>query len=146
MDIRPIENEVDYRAAIAEIDRLIEEDEDPAKADRLKVLAILAESWQRERRPIAAAKPADALRAAVEDRGVTRRQLARILGGESKVSEVLSGKRGLSLTMVAALHRTLRIPLRSLIDLDARPKPRGTKRARRSCAARSRTKRRRAKP
>lgn len=145
MDIRPIENETDYRATLAEIDRLIDEDEDSAKADRLKVLAVLAESWQRERRPIAAAKPVDALRAAIEDRGVTRRQLAKILGGESKVSEVMSGKRGLSLTMVAALHRKLQIPLRSLIDLDARPKPRGAKRARRACAARSRTKRRGAK-
>lgn len=145
MDIRPIENETDYRAALAEIDRLIDEDDDQAKADRLKVLAVLAESWQRERRPIAAAKPVAALRAALEDRGVTRRQLAKILGGESKVSEVLAGKRGLSLTMVAALHRKLQIPLRSLIDLDARPKPRGAKRARRSCAARSRTKRRVAK-
>ena len=141
MDIRPIENESDYRAALAEIERLIDEDEDPVSADRLKVLAILAEAWQRDRRPIGAAKPVDALRAALEDRGVSRRQLAKLLGGESKVSEVLSGKRGLSLTMVAALHRKLQIPLRSLIDLDARPKPRGAKRARRSCAARSRTKR-----
>lgn len=137
MDIRPIETAADYRAALAEIDRLIDLDDDPGVADRLKVLAVLAEAWQRDHRPISPAKPVDALRAALEDRGISRRDLARVLGGEAKVSEVLAGKRGLSLTMVAALHREYRIPLQSLIDLDAKPKPRGTRRSGRRLARRT---------
>lgn len=137
MDIRPIENATDYRRTLAEIDRLMDLDDDPTLADRLKVLAVLAEAWQREQHPIRPAKPIEALRAAIEDRGISRSDLARAIGSESKVSEVLAGKRGLSLTMVAALHREFRIPLRSLIDVEARPKPRGTRGARGSAARRS---------
>lgn len=150
MEIRPIRSKKDYQAAVEEIDRLMDFDEDPEAASRLEVLAVLATAWQREHRPIGSAKPADAIRAAIDDRGITRQQLARLIG-ESKVSEILAGKRGLSLSMVATLHRELQIPLRSLIDLDARPRPRGrgSKRIRTQVAARahgnkprSRTKRR----
>lgn len=139
MEIRPIRSKKDYLAAVEEIDRLMDLDEDPEVASRLEVLAVLATAWQSEHRPIGSSKPADALRAAIEDRGISRKQIARLIG-ESKLSEILAGKRGLSLSMVATLHRELRIPLRSLIDLDARPKPRGrgSKRIRTQVAARGR--------
>lgn len=143
MEILPIRSKKDYLAAVEEIDRLMDLDEDPDSASRLEVLAVLATAWQNEHRPIGSAKPADALRAAIDDRGITRQQIARLIG-ESKISEILAGKRGLSLSMVATLHRELQIPLRSLIDLDARPKPRGggSKRIRTQVAARSRRKKR----
>lgn len=139
MEIRPIHSKKDYQAAVEEIDRLMDLDEDPEAASRLEVLAVLATAWQSQHRPIGSAKPADALRAAIDDRGITRQQIARLIG-ESKISEILAGKRGLSLSMVATLHRELQIPLRSLIDLDARPKPRGrgSKRIRTQIAARQR--------
>lgn len=127
MEIKPIRSEKDYDAMVAEIERLMADDA-RAASDRLEVLATLVTTWQREHRPIAQARPVDAIRAAMDDRGFSRKDLARAIGSESKVSEVLSGRRGLSTTMIAALHREFEIPLRSLIDMDLQPKPRGVAR------------------
>ncbi|MDR4468944.1 MAG: helix-turn-helix domain-containing protein [Nitrospira sp.] len=51
--------------------------------------------------------------------GLTRKDLERLLGGRGRVSEILAKKRGLSLEMIRRLHRTLRIPLESLIGTAA---------------------------
>ena len=127
MEIRPIRNKVDYEAAIAEIERLMDRESDPAVADKLEVLATLVTSWREKNLPLRPSGPVAALTHAMEDRGLTRRDLALAIGSESKVSEVLSGKRALSAVMIAELHKRFGIPLRSLVDLDVERKPRGRK-------------------
>ena len=113
--IRPIRTEQDYDAALARVETLMEavrtEDED----DELDVLATLIELYEDARFPMDAPDPIAAIKFRMEQLGKSQSDLAPILGSRSKVSEVLSGKRELTLKMIRALHEHLQIPADVLI-------------------------------
>ncbi len=122
MDIRALHSEADYDWALAEIERYF--DSPPAKgtvaADRFDVLADLIEAYERRCWPIEPAEPVDAIRFAMERKGLTQSDLASLLGSRSRASEVLSGRRGLTPSMMAKLHRQWGVPAESLLrTLDA---------------------------
>ena len=66
--------------------------------------------------PIEAPDPVAAIRFRMERLGLTRRDLEPLIGARGRVSEVLSGKRGLSLEMIRRLHAELNIPASVLIQ------------------------------
>ena len=113
--IRPIRTEQDYDAALARVETLMEavrtEDED----DELDVLATLIELYEDARFPMDAPDPIAAIKFRMEQMGKSQSDLAPVLGSRSKVSEVLSGKRELTLKMIRALHEHLQIPADVLI-------------------------------
>jgi HTH-type transcriptional regulator/antitoxin HigA len=117
MDIKPIKTDADHEAALAEIERLmdLEPDLDTPDGDRLDVLAILVEVYEATHFPIDAPDPVAAIEFCMEQRGLTRKDLEPMVGGRSRVSEVLSGKRRLSLSMIRNLHRGLGIPAEVLL-------------------------------
>jgi HTH-type transcriptional regulator / antitoxin HigA len=84
-------------------------------ADRLEVLVTLVEAYEAERWPIDLPDPVAAIVFRMEQQGLTRRDLEPYLGGRGRVSEVLTGKRALTLAMIRKLHAGLGIPLESLI-------------------------------
>jgi len=113
--IRPIRNDKDYRAALARIDALIDARAGTRDAEELDVLATLVDAYESRRYPIAAPGPIDAVLFRMEQAGLTRRDLEPMLGSRARVSEVLSGKRSLTLAMIRKLHAGLGIPAESLI-------------------------------
>ena len=117
MDIKPIKTEADHKAALAEIERLIDLDPDldTPEGDRLDVLATLVEAYEEKHFPIGPPDPIAAIEFCMEQRGLTRRDLEPMIGGRGRVSEVLSGKRGLSLSMIRNLHKGLGIPAEVLL-------------------------------
>jgi len=115
--IRPIRNDKDYRAALARIDALMDARAGSREADELDVLATLVDAYESRRYPIAAPSPIDAVLFRMEQAGLTRRDLEPMIGSRARVSEVLSGKRSLTLVMIQKLHAHLGIPADSLIGL-----------------------------
>lgn len=115
MNIKPIRTEDDYRAALADIDRLMDAEPDTPEGDRLDVLATLVEAWEEKHVPIEEPDPIEAIRHRMEALGMNRKELEALIGGRSRVSEVLNRKRPLSLTMIRRLSETLRIPAGALI-------------------------------
>ena len=115
MNIKPIRTEDDYRAALADIDRLMDAEPDTPEGDRLDVLATLVEAWEEKHVPIEEPDPIEAIRHRMEALGMNRKELEALIGGRSRVSEVLNRKRPLSLTMIRRLSETLRIPASALI-------------------------------
>jgi len=107
-----IKNGAEYGDALAEIDTLLESDPDPdtEEADRLELLAFLVEDYESRRFPIGGPDPVEAIRFRMEQQGLTQRDLVPYIGSKSKTSEILSGKRSLSLPMIRALHSGLGIP------------------------------------
>ena len=83
--------------------------------DRLDVLATLVEAWEQKHDPIEAPDPVAAILFAMEQRGLTRRDLEPLIGSRARVAEVLNRKRNLTLPMIRRLHERLRIPADSLI-------------------------------
>lgn len=115
MNIKPIRTEDDYRAALANIDRLMDAAPDTPEGDRLDVLATLVAAWEERHVPIEEPDPVEAIRHRMEALGMSRKELEALIGGRGRVSEVLNRKRPLSLTMIRRLSDTLRIPAGVLI-------------------------------
>jgi HTH-type transcriptional regulator/antitoxin HigA len=115
MNIRPIHSEADYHAALAAIDEVIDAAEGTAAYERLDLLSILVESYEREHHPIPPPDAVEAIEFMMEQRGLTRKELEPLLGSRGRVAEILNRKRSLSMAMVRALHAELGIPAEILI-------------------------------
>jgi HTH-type transcriptional regulator/antitoxin HigA len=119
MDIHPIRTEADYRAALAEVSRMFDLDEEPVlgtpEGDRFDILVTLVEAYERKHFPIVAPDPIEAIKFAMEQRGLSPRDLEPMIGRTNRVYEVLAGRRPLTMRMVRELHRQLGIPAESLI-------------------------------
>jgi HTH-type transcriptional regulator/antitoxin HigA len=117
MNIRPIRTENDYEAALARIETLWDAAPGSAEeADELEVLATLVDVYDEEHEPIPPPDPVEAILFRLEQSGRTRKDLEEILGVErGRVSEILNRRRGLSLSMIRKLTRSMDIPADVLI-------------------------------
>lgn len=117
MSLKVIKKEADYEKALEELERLIDLDPDPEteEADRLEVLSLLIKAYDDEHFHFDLPDPISAIRFVMEQRGLKQADLVPYIGSPSKVSEILSGKRRLSLEMRSRLHESLNIPAEILI-------------------------------
>lgn len=115
---RVIHTDTDHSKAMAELDRLMEIDPEPGtpEADELELLALTIETYEKERFPIGLPDPIEAIRFRMDQAGLSQRDLVPYMGSKSRVSEVLAGKRPLTLTMIRALHEGLGIPAEVLLQ------------------------------
>src|SRR5829696_1741202 len=115
--LRVIKTEQDYDTALAEINALIDRDPDPGtpEADRLEVLTLLVEAYESQAFPKQLPDPIAAIRFRMDQQGLKQRDLTPYIGSSSKVSEVLSGKRPLTLSMMRSLNSHLGIPAAVLL-------------------------------
>lgn len=112
-----IKTDDQYQAYLAEVDRLAADDPAPGTTDgdRLELLAKLVEDYEKGRFQFKRPDPIDAIRFRMEEQGLRQKDLALLLGGRNRVSEVLAGKRPLTLSAVRALSDALHIPADLLI-------------------------------
>ena len=116
MDIKILKTEDEYEAALESIDALMDAAPGSPEEEELELLAILVEKYEQERYPIELPDPVEAIKFRMEQEGLTRRDMIKYLGSQSKVSEVLNYKRPLSLAMIRALTDGLNIPAEVLIQ------------------------------
>ena len=114
-EIKPIRTDVDYKRALARIDALMGSEYGSPEGDELDVLATLVESWEDEHYPMGYPEPHEAIRFRMEQAGLRPRDLIPIIGSRARVSDVLSGKRAITMPMARALHEQLGIPADVLI-------------------------------
>jgi HTH-type transcriptional regulator / antitoxin HigA len=114
-DLRPIRTEEGYEAALAEIGRLWGAKSGTSDGDRLEVLATLVDAYESEHFPMDPPDPIDAIKFRMEQQALTRKDLERLLGTRTRVSEVLNRKRNLSIAMIRRLHEELGISAETLI-------------------------------
>jgi len=114
--IKPIKTEADYDAALEQIALLMDAKAGTPEADELEVLATLVECYETEHYPINLPDPIAAIRFRMEQEDLSQRDLIPYIGSRSKVSEVLSGKRPLTLQMMRSLHQHLGIPADVLLQ------------------------------
>ena len=118
-----IKTEEQYRQALAAVEQLASEDppaDSPAGA-RLELLAKLVEDYEKTRYPFAQPDPVDAIVFRMEQQGLRQKDLAEMLGGKNRASEVLARKRPLTLPMIRALSEALEIPPALLIREPSAP-------------------------
>ena len=116
MELKPIKTEVEYHAALAEIELLFDVPENTPEADQLEVLALLVEDYEAAHYPMTAPDPIDFLLYIMENRGLTRKDLEPFIGSRGRVAEVLNRARPLSLAMIRALATGLKVRADLLIQ------------------------------
>jgi HTH-type transcriptional regulator/antitoxin HigA len=116
MDIRPIKTETDYKAALHEIERLMDAELDTPEGDRLDILVTLVEAYEAKHYPMAGPDPIAAILHRMEALSMTRKDLEPLLGTRRGVSAVLARKRPLSLPMIRKIAKAMRIPADVLIQ------------------------------
>jgi len=121
MDVRIIKTKQQYRRYLEEVDRLVPLDPDPETPEgaRLELLAKLVEDYEKERFKFRKPDPVEAILFRMEEQGLRQKDIADIVGGKNRASEVLSRKRPLTLAMIRALHEKLGIPSELLIQQPA---------------------------
>jgi HTH-type transcriptional regulator/antitoxin HigA len=114
-----LRNAKEYKAAVAEIDRLLDADlkRGSAEYERLEFLSVLVEAYEDEHDPFDETEgtPQSVVEFMLEQKGMTRADLHELMGGKARVSEFLAGKRTLSINQVRVLNRELGIPVELLL-------------------------------
>lgn len=119
MTIAPIKTKRDYERALRRIEQLMDAKPGTKNGDELDVLTTLVEAYEAKHFAICPPDPIEAIKFRMDQLGMTRKDLETMLGRRGRVSEILTGKRSLSLEMIRRLHRKLRIPLESLVGTAA---------------------------
>jgi HTH-type transcriptional regulator/antitoxin HigA len=115
MDIKPIRSQTDFHRTLREIEGLMHAAAGTAEGDRLDVLTTLIEAWEREHFPLDLPDPIEAIKFAMEQRGLTPRDLTPAIGQLNRVYEVLNRKRALTLKMIWNLHEHIGLPVEAVI-------------------------------
>ncbi|MFZ1677458.1 MAG: helix-turn-helix domain-containing protein [Saprospiraceae bacterium] len=116
--IKPIKNKKQYESYLEKAYTLMQLDLRPntQESDELELITILIESYEKEHYTIAPPHPIEAILFRLDQLGMKKSQLKEVLGHRSRINEVLSGKRKLSLTMIRNLNTALHIPAEILIQ------------------------------
>ena len=109
-DIKPIRNENDYDAALSRIDELMNAQPGSPEGQELDVLVDLVELYESKHEPMEYPDPVAAIEFRMDQAGLSPRDLIPFIGSRAKVSEVLAGKRSITMPMARALHEHLGIP------------------------------------
>ncbi len=112
-----IKTSEEHDAALERIAKLMERDPAPGTpaGDELELLAHLVADYEKKHHDIGLPDPVTAIRFRMEQQGLRPKDLARYLGGANRVSEVLAGKRALTVPMIHKLHHELGIPAEVLV-------------------------------
>ena len=115
MNIRLLKTEEDYQEALDRLEQIFHAPLDTKEGDEAEILSILIEKYEDEHYPIDPPDPIEAIKFRMEQLDLTRKDLAKIIGYKSRVSEIFNGKRKLTLKMIRNLHDKLGIPHESLM-------------------------------
>jgi HTH-type transcriptional regulator / antitoxin HigA len=116
LTIKPIRTEADLKQAKRRLSELFMANDAGVHDDEIEVLSTLIEQFERTKVRIDIPSPVAAIKFRMRESGLSPRQIEPFIGSRARVSEVLSGKRQLSIDMIRSLHEGLGIPYESLIS------------------------------
>jgi HTH-type transcriptional regulator/antitoxin HigA len=115
MTIKPIKTEADYEQVLKRLDQIFDAPANTPDGDEAELLSLLIESYENEYYAIEAPDPIEAIKIRLEEMDLKQQDLVGIIGGKSRVSEVLNRKRKLTIEMIRKLTETLHLSASSLI-------------------------------
>jgi HTH-type transcriptional regulator/antitoxin HigA len=116
MKIKPIKSENVYNSALERLNEIFDAKPGTANGDELEILSLLIEDYEEKYYAIGSPDPIEAIKFKMEQMGLAQKDLADILSHKSRASEILSGKRKLTLTMIRNLNKSLRISTEVLVQ------------------------------
>jgi HTH-type transcriptional regulator / antitoxin HigA len=115
MQLRPIRNEEEHETALAEIYTLWSSAPGTPEADRLDVLMLLVEDYERQQFPMVAPDPIEMILFVMEANGLKQKDMLPYFGTRARTSEILKRRRPLTLEMIRKLSAGLKIPVELLV-------------------------------
>lgn len=115
MKAKILKTEEEYETALELVSQLMDAAPDTAEEEDLDLWSMLVEQYEAKHYPIDPPDPIEAIKFRMDQLGLQQKDLTRFIPAKSKVSEVLSRKRRLSLPMIRALHKHLGIPAEVLV-------------------------------
>ena len=116
MDFRPIRSEEQYNQALKRIDALINCNENSKEEEELEVISLMVWDYEEKYYKIGPLSPVQAIKVRMDELELKPRDLVKIIGDKSRVSDILSKKRKLTLGMIRHLNKALQIPLETLVQ------------------------------
>ncbi|RLD62278.1 MAG: transcriptional regulator [Bacteroidetes bacterium] len=116
MEIKVIKTEEDYIRTMSRFEEIFHAPIDSKEGDEAELLSLLIEKYEEEHYPIEAPDPIEAIKFRMEQMEMSNKELAQIIGYKSRVSEIFSRKRKLTLNMIRNLHEKMNIPYEALIS------------------------------
>jgi HTH-type transcriptional regulator/antitoxin HigA len=115
MELKPIKSEQDYQKALKRLDMIFDALIDSKEGDEAEILSLLIENYENEHYAIAAPDPIEAIKIRMEELNICQKDLVGIIGGKSRVSEILNRKKKLTVDMIRELEQLLQISASVLV-------------------------------
>jgi HTH-type transcriptional regulator/antitoxin HigA len=115
MNIQPIKTEDDYQAALSRLEEIFDAPDGTPESDELDILGLLVDEYEKEHYPIDSPDPIDAIKIRMEELNMRQVDLIPVIGGKSRVSEILNRKRRLTIQMIRRLKDRLNLSAELLI-------------------------------
>ena len=114
--LQTIKTKQEYAAAVERLESISDAPTGTLESDEVDALATLIDAYEEAHFPIGLPHPIEAIKIRMSELGLKNKDLVPIIGYDSRVSEVLNGKRKLTLDMIRALNKMLHIPLDVLVQ------------------------------
>jgi len=116
MNIKPIITEVDYRLALKRLDEIFDAEIGTPESYEADILGLMIDEYEKKHYPIEAPDPIEAIKIRMEEMNLKQVDLVEVIGGKSRVSEILNRKRKLTVEMIRKLTKKLNLSPELLIN------------------------------
>ncbi|TDN89220.1 HTH-type transcriptional regulator/antitoxin HigA [Salegentibacter sp. 24] len=116
MKIKPIKTEKDYVQALERLEVIFDADSNSKEGDEAEILSLLIDNYENQHYPIEAPDPIEAIKIRMEEMNLKQKDLVGVIGGKSRVSEILNKKKRLTVDMIRELEQILHISASVLVN------------------------------
>ncbi|WP_339650740.1 transcriptional regulator [uncultured Salegentibacter sp.] len=116
MRIKPLKNEEDYEKALERLDVIFDAPTDSEEGDEAEIFSMMINNYENEHYPIDAPDPIEAIKIRMEEMNLKQKDLVGVIGGKSRVSEILNKKKRLTVDMIRELEGILHISASVLVS------------------------------
>lgn len=116
MEIKPIKTEKDYNQALKRLEVIFDAPMNSKEDDEAEVLSLLIDNYENKHHPIGSPDPIEAIKIRMEEMNLKQKDLIGVIGGKSRVSEVLNKKKRLTVEMIRDLEKVLDISASVLVN------------------------------
>lgn len=115
MNLKPIKTEGDYENALARLEVIFDASPNTKEGDEAEILSLLIDNYENINHPIDAPDPIEAIKIRMEELNLKQKDLVGVIGGKSRVSEILNKKKKLTVDMIRGLEGILKISASVLV-------------------------------
>jgi HTH-type transcriptional regulator/antitoxin HigA len=116
MEIKPIKTEKDYERSLERLELIFDANPNSKEGDEAEILSMLIDSYENKHYPIEAPDPIEAIKIRMEEMNLKQKDLVGVIGGKSRVSEILNKKKKLTVEMIRELEKILHISASVLVN------------------------------